>query len=100
MTSRRPKYLLHISFLLLMIMLVIISCHQSTSTLFKKISTTQSNIHFNNVITESDSINPISTEFLYNGGGVSIADFNRDGLQDIYFTGGMVENKLYLNQGN
>ncbi|MCW3092607.1 MAG: repeat protein [Ferruginibacter sp.] len=72
----------------------------SNSTLFEKISPSASGIHFNNVITETDSINPMNVVNIYNGGGVGIGDFNNDGLQDIYLTGNMVPSKLYLNKGN
>ncbi len=67
--------------------------------LLKKISSSHSNIHFNNEITESDSINPLDMEFLYNGGGVAVGDFNKDGLPDLYFTASQVSNKMYLNKG-
>ncbi|MEO6452537.1 MAG: VCBS repeat-containing protein, partial [Ginsengibacter sp.] len=72
----------------------------TNSTLFKKVSSSQSGIFFNNQITENDSINPIDMEFLYNGGGVAAGDFNNDGLPDLYFTASTTSNKLYLNKGN
>jgi len=75
-----------------------ISCKQN-SKLFKQITSEHSGITFNNKIVETDSINPIDVTNIYNGGGVGMGDFNNDGLQDIYFTGSMVSNKLYLNKG-
>ena len=76
-----------------------ISCKEK-DTLFKKIPSSYSGVHFNNSIVENDSINPLDLTNIYNGGGVGIGDFNRDGLQDIYFTGNLVSNKMYLNKGD
>ncbi|MEP7229995.1 MAG: VCBS repeat-containing protein [Ginsengibacter sp.] len=84
--------------LLLLIFFFIISCNNKKK-LFNKISSTQSGIFFNNKIIENDSLNPINVTNIYNGGGVGVGDFNNDGLQDIYFTGNLVPNKLYLNKG-
>ena len=75
-----------------------ISC--KNKKLFEKINAGQSGIHFNNLIEDNDSVNVLDIENIYNGGGVGIADFNNDGLQDIYFSGNTVSNKLYLNKGN
>ncbi|MEO6330008.1 MAG: VCBS repeat-containing protein, partial [Ginsengibacter sp.] len=58
------------------------------------------NITFNNKITESDSVNVYENEYMYNGSGVGIGDFNNDGLPDIFFGGSMVSSKLYINKGN
>ncbi|MBS1947367.1 MAG: VCBS repeat-containing protein [Bacteroidetes bacterium] len=82
-----------------MFIAVIMSCNRKHN-LFEKISSSHSGIVFNNTIIENDSINPLSVVNIYSGGGVGIGDFNNDGLQDIFLTGGMVPCKLYLNKGN
>lgn len=56
-------------------------------------------ISFNNEITESDSFNILTDEYIFNGGGVAVADFDQNGLPDLFFTGNQVPNRLYLNQG-
>ncbi|MBD0833412.1 VCBS repeat-containing protein [Aestuariibaculum sp. TT11] len=67
--------------------------------LFKQVSLEQSGIDFNNRLVETDSMNYFVYPYIYMGGGVSIGDINNDGLNDIYFTGNMTPNKLYLNKG-
>src|SRR5260370_32899648 len=84
---------------ILVISLFLFSCKQHPK-LFRPVSSEHSGIHFNNQIIENDSLNPIDVTNIYNGGGVGIADFNNDGLPDIYFTGNLVSNKLYLNKCN
>ena len=64
------------------------------------VSSSHSGIHFNNTIVENDSINPIDVTNIYNGGGTGVGDFNNDGLEDIYFAGNTVSNKLYINKGS
>ncbi|MES1226750.1 MAG: VCBS repeat-containing protein, partial [Bacteroidota bacterium] len=60
----------------------------------------KSGIDFINHIADTDSLNILEYLYYYNGGGVAIADFNNDGLADIYFTSNRESNKLYLNKGN
>ncbi len=67
---------------------------------FTKMNVDETNISFKNKITESDSINVFTNEYMYNGSGVGIGDFNNDGLADIFFCGSMVSSKLYINNGN
>jgi hypothetical protein len=80
------------------LLIILASCKNKTQ--FQRISSFHSGIDFNNQITENDSINPLDVVNIYNGGGVGVGDFNNDGLQDLYFTGNMVANRLYLNKGD
>jgi hypothetical protein len=57
-------------------------------------------ISFANLLSYSEDFNPYIYRNFYNGGGIAIGDINNDGLEDVYFTGNMVDNKLYLNKGN
>lgn len=67
---------------------------------FTKMDAGRTNIAFNNRITESDSLNVFIDEYMYNGAGVGVGDFNSDGLPDLFFCGSMVSSKLYINKGN
>jgi hypothetical protein len=72
----------------------------SQQPLFKLLQPEQTHIDFTNTLTEGLNTNVLMYEYFYNGGGVAVGDLNGDGLQDLYFTGNMTDNKLYLNQGN
>ena len=68
-------------------------------TLFSLLPAAKTNISFSNAIQENPFGNILSYQYFYNGGGVAVGDINNDGLQDIYFSGNMTPNRLYLNKG-
>ena len=72
----------------------------SQQPLFKLLPSKETNIKFSNDINETESLNVLSYEYFYNGGGVAVGDINNDGLPDILFTSNMGANKLYLNLGH
>ncbi|MCG8306935.1 MAG: VCBS repeat-containing protein [Cytophagales bacterium] len=80
-----------------LILSAVLSCEMK-SDLFTALDPEETGIAFSNTITENDTFNISTVDYLYNGGGVAIADFDRNGLQDIYFTGSVVGNRLYLNK--
>jgi enediyne biosynthesis protein E4 len=109
-----------IRYIALLLALVLLACNktaetnQSTQTnasekptgppirrtaLFTLLSPDQTGVTFSNNLTEGLNTNVLMYEYFYNGGGVAIGDLNNDGLDDIYFTGNMVPNQLYLNKG-
>ena len=88
------------SLLIYICAILLIGCQQKEALLFKSVSPTQSNVHFQNDVTESEDLSILDYLYFYNGGGVSIGDINKDGLPDLFFSGNQVKNKLYLNKGN
>ena len=87
------------------LLLVLISCSKKKEEtkkppLFYLKSSSETGISFENKLNYSETFNPYLYRNFYNGGGVAIGDINNDGLEDIYFTGNMVDNKLYLNKGD
>ena len=67
---------------------------------FSKLNSNNTNIDFVNKLYETNTRNYFTYPYMYLGGGVAAGDFNNDGLEDLFFTGNMVPNKLYINQGD
>ncbi|MEN8117096.1 MAG: FG-GAP-like repeat-containing protein, partial [Bacteroidota bacterium] len=101
-------------FLVLMLALVLFSCGEKPNSVKKKLSgpvkkedtrlfdiltVEKTGIDFENKLTESLAMNGFTYEYYYNGAGLAVADFNNDGLQDVYFVSNRYANKLYQNTG-
>ena len=67
--------------------------------LFQLLSSKETGIKFSNNIDETENLNVLAYEYFYNGAGVAVGDINNDGLEDIFFTANMKDNKLFLNLG-
>ncbi len=81
---------------------LIFGCRQSapSNKLFEAIQASHSGITFSNQLTESATQSIATYEYFYNGAGVAAGDLDGDNLPDLFFTGNMVPNKLFLNKGN
>jgi hypothetical protein len=88
-------------YLYFLLIIFTISCSSNKkNTLFELLPNSITNINFRNNLDYTEELNPYTYRNFYNGGGVGVGDFNNDSLQDIFFTGNLVSNKLYLNKGN
>ena len=84
---------------LILLPLYLVSCTNIDSRFEKKLSD-HTGISFQNTLSYTEDFNPYTYRNFFNGGGVALGDINNDGLIDIYFTGNIVDNALYLNKGN
>ena len=87
--------LLHISVLFAFLFS---SCKSKTT--FELLSSEDTGIHFSNQINENDTLHILKYEYLYNGSGVGMGDFNNDGLTDLLFSGNQANATLYMNKGD
>jgi enediyne biosynthesis protein E4 len=72
----------------------------SQNTGFHSHSSESTDIRFENSINETEKVNIVAYDYLYNGAGVGVGDFNNDGLMDLFFAGNFVNDELYFNQGD
>ncbi|MEL7531744.1 MAG: VCBS repeat-containing protein [Bacteroidota bacterium] len=83
----------------LIFLLLGVSVQLAGQTRFQSLTPAQSGIDFNNQLTDEKDHNVLIYSNFYGGGGVGIGDFDNDGLQDVFFAGNLVADRLYLNQG-
>ncbi|TNF41697.1 MAG: VCBS repeat-containing protein, partial [Cytophagales bacterium] len=72
---------------------------QNNPTQFEKLNPKSSGVTFKNQLKEDRENNILRYEYFYNGAGVAVGDLDNDGLEDLFFTGNMVPNRLYKNLG-
>ena len=101
MTSTpRPSVLARLAILLL-VACSTLGCGEDNPPRFEQLPARTTGIDFNNTIVEDEPLlNPIDFDYLYNGGGVAVGDFDNDDRPDLYFAGNTVANRLYLNRGD
>lgn len=79
---------------------IVVEKKESKNSLFTLKDPSETGVFFLNKIIENVDINVIRYDYMYNGAGVGIGDFNNDGLKDVYFTGNQVDDQMYLNKGD
>ena len=93
-TNHLPKVVL-----LGLTLLLLWSC-DNKSKRFELMKPNVTGVLFSNELSYTEAFNPYTYRNFYNGAGVALGDINNDGLIDIYFTGNLVDNALYLNRGD
>ena len=72
----------------------------SQDKLFTILDPDQTGIHFSNDLIDNKENNVFLYANFYGGAGVGVGDFDNDGLDDLFFAGNLVDDKIYKNLGN
>src|SRR5688572_33062870 len=76
------------------------TAHASEAKLFKRLSAEATGIIFENSVSFSEDFNVFLYRNFYNVGGVAIADFNNDGLADVFLPSNMRDTKLLVTHAS
>jgi len=71
---------------------------KQASPLFERVPASQTGVGFSNEVTENESLNVITFEYMYNGAGVGVGDVVGDSLPDLFFASNMGNSALYRNE--
>ncbi len=68
--------------------------------LFEMLDAQKTGIEFENKLHPTETFNMFHYMYYYNGAGVGVGDFNKDGKADIFFASNEGKNEMYINKGN
>lgn len=100
MYKRSDTGFMNCCFVTVLLTVILFSSCSQPATMFTIIPAKETGIDFVNHNEDTDTLNILDYLYFYNGAGLAAADFNKDGLTDIYFVANQGGNKLYLNKGN
>ena len=60
----------------------------------------ETGINFVNRLMPTVQLSTFNYQYYQNGGGVAVADFDQNGLQDVFFTSNIESDQLFLNRGD
>ncbi|WP_025741581.1 VCBS repeat-containing protein [Aquimarina pacifica] len=86
-------------YLYFLLTLLFTSC-KNQDTLFTAMDSSYTHINFSNNIEEDEENNMFNFMNIYTGAGIGVGDINNDGLVDLFFSGNLVSDALYLNTGD
>jgi len=78
---------------------LLVNCQSRKESVFSLLPSGQTNIHFNNLLDETEEQNVNTYMNIYTGAGVAAGDINNDGLTDLFFSGNQVSSRIYINKG-
>lgn len=102
--KRLIKKMMVVEIATVLFLLFLFSCEKNLDSQiesrFTLLSSNETGVAFSNDIADTKNHNILRYANYYGGAGVGVGDFNNDGLQDLFFAGNMVPDRLYLNLGN